>query len=136
MNSAFSDEKPSFGITLLTEDKFKSDVMESNEMWLVVFVDATNSLSHHISIKSEWDQAAKELRGKVNMGKVYSKDLALQFDVKSFPTIMYFPQGDKSDHSSYEIYEGEVTANGIVTWALKTLNVKLTPTPMIIGKHR
>ena len=113
--------------------------MESNEMWLVVFVDSTNSLSHHISIKSEWDQAAKELRGKVNMGKVYSKDLALQFDVKSFPTIMYFPQGDKSDRSSYEIYEGEVTANGIVTWALKRLNVKLTPLPLdpkIIGKYR
>ena len=111
--------------------------MESNEMWLVVFVDSTNSLSHHISIKSEWDQAAKELRGKVNMGKVYSKDLALQFDVKSFPTIMYFPQGDKSDHSSYEIYEGEVTANGIVTWALKRLNVKLIPSPLPknIGKY-
>ena len=61
------------------------------------------------------------------------------FDVKSFPTIMYFPQGDKSDRSSYEIYEGDITANGIVTWALKRLNVKLTPLPLdpkIIGKYR
>ena len=92
--------------------------MESNEMWLVVFVDSTNSLSHHISIKSEWDQAARELRGKVNMGKVYSKDLALQWGVKSFPTIMYFPPGDKSDRSNHEIYEGDITTGGIVTWVL------------------
>ena len=110
--------------------------MESNEMWLVVFVDSTNSLSHHISIKSEWDRVAVELSGKVNMGKVYSRDLALQYGVKSFPTIMYFPLGDKSDRSNYEIYEGDITANGIVTWALKTLNVKLTTLPIIIGKYR
>ena len=109
--------------------------MESNEMWLVVFVDSTNFLSHYISIKSEWDQAARELRGKVNMGKVYSKDLALQYGVKSFPTIMYFPPGDKSDRSSHEIYKGDIRANDIVTWALKQLNAKRTPLPIIIGKY-
>ena len=91
-------------------------------MWLVVFVDSTNSLSHHISIKSEWDRVAVEMSGKVNMGKVYSRDLALQYGVKSFPTIMYFPSEEKSDPSSNEKYEGDITANGIVTWALKRLN--------------
>ena len=79
-----------------------------------------------------------ELSGKVHMGKVFSKNLARQSGVKYFPTIMYFPPGDKSDRSSYEIYEGDITANGIVTWALKRLNVKLTPSPLpiIIGKYR
>ena len=56
--------------------------MESNDMWLVLFVSATNSYE---SIKSEWEQANKELSGKVNMGKVFSRDLASQCGVKSFP---------------------------------------------------
>ena len=77
-----------------------------------------------------------ELIGKVNLGKVFSKKLARLCGVKSFPTIMYFPLGDKSDRSNYEIYEGDITAKGIVTWALKTLNVKLTTLPIIIGKYR
>ena len=85
-------------------------------MWLVVFVDPTQSGK---SIKSEWDQAAMELSGKVNMGKVFSKKLARLCGVKSFPTIMYFPA---SDPNSSENYEGEITANDIVTWALKKHN--------------
>ena len=60
-----------------------------------------------------------ELSGKVNMGKVFSKKLARLCGVKSFPTIMYFPA---SDPNSTENYEGEITANDIVTWALKKHN--------------
>ena len=93
--------------------------MESNEMWLVLFVSAKHSGE---STKSEWEKASKELSGKVKMGKVFSEDLAIQFGLKSFPKIMYFPSGDKSDPSSNENYKGDITANGIVTWALKRLN--------------
>ena len=85
-------------------------------MWLVVFIDPTQSGK---SIKSEWDKAAMELSGKVNLGKVFSKKLARLCGVKSFPTIMYFPAGNPN---STENYEGEITANDIVTWALKKHN--------------
>ena len=34
------------GTILLTEDNFKSNVMESNEMWLVLFVDPTKGVFH------------------------------------------------------------------------------------------
>ena len=95
--------------------------MESNEMWLVLFVDATNSGKN---FKSEWAQAAEELSGKVNMGIASSKDLAIQCGVKSFPTIMYFTKGHKSDTNGNGNYEGDITANGIVTWALKIYNGK------------
>ena len=88
---------------------------------MVVFIDPTQSGK---SIKSEWDQAAMELSGKVNLGKVFSKKLAKLCGVKSFPTIMYFPAGDKSDPNNSENYEGEITANAIVTWALKKHNEK------------
>ena len=87
-------------------------------MWLVLFVSAKHSGE---STKSEWEEASRELSGKVKMGKVFSKDLAIQFGLKSFPTIMYFPSGDKSDPGSNENYEGDITANGIVKWALQRL---------------
>ena len=93
--------------------------MESNDRWLVLFVSAKHSGE---STKSEWEEASRELSGKVKMGKVFSKDLAKQFGLKSFPTIMYFPSGDKSEPSSNENYKGDITANGIVTWALKKYN--------------
>jgi thioredoxin-related protein len=101
--------------------------MESNDMWLVLFVSASNSYE---SIKSEWEQADKELSGKVNMGKVFSKDLASQWGVKSFPTIIYFQAGYKSDDKYNENYEGDIKANDIVTWALEKYNGE----PM--GKYR
>ena len=119
MNFFVLDGKPNFSTILLTVDNFRSNVLESNEMWLVVFIDPTQSGK---SIKSEWDQAAMILSGKVNLGKVFSKKLAKLCGVKYFPTIMYFPAGDKSDPSSTENYEGEITANDIVTWALKKHN--------------
>ena len=73
------------------------------------------------NIKPEWDRAAMELSGKVHMGKVFSKDLARQSGVKYFPTIMYFPAGDKSEQNSFENYEGDITANNIVKWALQVV---------------
>ena len=73
------------------------------------------------NIKPEWDRAAMELSGKVHMGKVFSKDLARQSGVKYFPTIMYFPAGDKSEQNSFENYEGDITANDIVSWALQVV---------------
>ena len=101
--------------------------MESNDMWLVLFVSTTNSYE---SIQSEWEQADKELKGKVNMGKVFSKDLAAQCGVKSFPTIIYFKAGHKSDPKHNENYEGDINANDIVTWALEKYNREP------IGKYR
>ena len=101
--------------------------MESNVMWLILFVSVTNSYE---SIQFEWEQADKELSGKVNMGKVFSKDLAAQCGVKSFPTIIYFKAGHKSDPKNNENYEGDINANDIVTWALEKYNGE----PM--GKYR
>ena len=103
----------------MTEDNFKSDVLESNDMWLVLFVSAKHSGE---STKSEWEEASRELSGKVKMGKVFSRDLASQCGVKSFPTIIYFQAGHKSDPKRNENYEGDINANDIVTWALEKYN--------------
>ena len=100
--------------------------MESSEMWLVAFIDSKNPGE---TIESEYIQAAKQLSGKVNCGKSYSMDLARQWGVKYFPTIMYFPTGDKSAQNQNENYEGDIKANDIVTWALE----KYTGEP--VGKY-
>ena len=90
-------------------------------MWLVAFFGPTNSSEN---IKPEWDRAATKLNGKVKMGKSFSSVLAEERGVTSFPTITYFPAGDKSDSNSFENYAGVIKADDIVTWALKKLNVK------------
>ena len=97
-------------------------------MWLVAFVDPKSG------IKSKWNKAALELKGKVKMGKVQNKviseNLLKLYGVASFPTILYFPEGDKSDPNTFEKYEGVITTNDIVSYALEKLNGKL------IGKCR
>ena len=62
--------------------------------------------------------------------KVISESLPRLYDVTSFPTILCFPAGDKSDPNTYEKYEGVITTNDIVSYALEKLNGKL------IGKCR
>ena len=98
-------------------DNFTYNVRESNKSWLVAFVDPNSN------IKSELDQAAVKLNGKVEMGKVLEKvdseNVTKLYNVTTFPTILYFPSGDKSDKKNYEKYNGGITANEIVTWALK-----------------
>ena len=73
------------------------------------------------------------LKGKVRMGQVQSKaiseSLPRLYDVTSFPTILCFPAGDKSDPNTFEKYEGVITTNDIVSYALEKLNGKL------IGKY-
>ena len=88
-------------------------------MWLVVFFDPNNSGEN---IKSEYIQVAKEVSGKVHCGKSFSMDLAKQWGVTSFPTIMYFQKGQKSDSNPDGYYEGDITAKDIVTWALQKYN--------------
>ena len=108
----------------MTKDNFKSIVRNSKEMWLVAFV----KYQWNSGIKSRWNQAALELKGKVRMGQVQSKllneSLPRLYDVKSVPTILCFPAGDKSDPNNFEKYEGPITANDIVSWALGKLNGK------------
>ena len=103
--------------TLLTEDNFESLVKESYDMWLIAFVDP-NCNTCGKDIKPEWDRTSMRLSGKVKMGKVFSKKMARRFGVNTFPTIGYFPKGEKN---YFDIYTGDITANKIVPWALRRL---------------
>ena len=135
----------------MTNENFKSTVRNSKEMWLVVFLESAYfddksgakvydpNLRFGTNIKSKWRQVAVELKGKVRMGEVWShsatENLPKLYDVTSFPTILCFPAGDKSDPNIFLKYEGvgrlggyfhfrDITANDIVSWALENLNEK------------
>ena len=138
----------------MTNENFKSTVRNSKEMWLVIFFEAPYydeysgakvydpNLRLGTKIKSKWRQVAVELKGKVRMGEVWShsatENLPKLYDVTSFPTILCFPAGDKSDPNIFLKYKGvgrlggyidfkDITANDIVSWALEKLNEKSIP---------
>ena len=57
MKNSILDGNPKFGTILLTDlIDFRSNVLESKEMWLVVFVDPSGK-----SIKPEWDKGGFQL---------------------------------------------------------------------------
>ena len=78
------------------------------------------------NIKPEWDRAAMELSGKVHMGKVFSKDLARRSGVKYFPTIIYFPAGDKSEQNSFENYENGLNGKLIIEKLMRLVKCYLS----------
>jgi len=113
------EEKWPVSTILLTEDNFKYELLQSNEMWLIAFIDPNLD---GIDIKPIWDRASMKLMNKVNLGKVFSKNLARKYGVKRYPTIKYFPAGDKSNEKNVEDYDGEISTKSIVSWALKKYN--------------
>ena len=55
------DGNPKFGTILLTLDNFRSNVLESNEMWLVVFIYPTQSGKSIKSIANVYRQTTDKL---------------------------------------------------------------------------
>lgn len=75
---------------------------------------------HCKSLKPEWAQAAKELRGKVKLGQVDAtvhQSIAQKYGVRGYPTIKFF-HGGRKDSSSVQDYEGERKSSAIVEFAL------------------
>jgi len=100
-----------FASILLTGDNFESLVKQSNDMWLVAFLDPDcNSCGH------QWNKVNEMLPRSVNVGYVLSKDLARRYGVDTFPTIVKFPEGEKN---SFDIFSGSlIQTNDIIQWAL------------------
>ena len=86
-------------------------------MWLVAFVDP--KCQYCQKIKTEWENIAIRLSGNVRVGTVFSKNLARRYAVETFPTIGYFPKGEKN---YFDIYTGDITSNRIVEWAMDIYN--------------
>jgi protein disulfide-isomerase-like protein len=103
----------------LSDANFDSTVMASKQAWLVEFY--APWCGHCKALAPEWIRAANEL-GKFNLGVVDATQhqmVAQRYGVRGYPTIKYFPPGDKS--ATPEDYTGGRTAADINTWAMQKL---------------
>ena len=75
----------------LTPSNFKSEVLDSDSMWLVEFY--APWCGHCKALAPEWEKAAKQLKGVVKVGAVdmdAHQSLGQPYDVKGFPTLKFF----------------------------------------------
>jgi protein disulfide-isomerase A6 len=103
----------------LNESNFDELVVNSKDMWMVEFF--THWCGHCQQLAPHWGMAAHELNGVVKLGKVEcdtNRKLADKYSIPSYPTIKYFPPNDKANP---EDYDGQRTADYIVTSATEKL---------------
>lgn len=111
----------------LSDSNFEDKVKNDNNLWLIEFY--APWCGHCKNLKSDWEQAATELRDKVNVGAVNcdeEKSLCSEYGIKGFPTLFYFG----NDKDSPEAYQGDREASSIVEFALSKWSVN-APVPEI-----
>ena len=111
-------------VVVLTESNFESQVLSSDELWLVEFY--APWCGHCKKLAPEWAQAATELKGSVKLGKVdatVEPSLASKYGVQGYPTIKFFVPGS----STPEEYNGGRDSGSIVRTALNKLDTSGKP---------
>jgi protein disulfide-isomerase/protein disulfide-isomerase A1 len=98
-------------VVSLTSKTFASHIKD-NKQTLVEFY--APWCGHCKKLQPEFEKAATELQGRnIPLGQVdatVEKDLASKYNVKGFPTILWFEEGRNSE------YDGGRTADSIVEW--------------------
>lgn len=115
----------------LTDDNFDKLVLQSEDDWLVEFF--APWCGHCKNLAPEWAKAASELKGKVKLGALDAtvhQSKAAEYGIRGYPTIKYFPAGQKRSSDAKE-YDGGRTASDIVTWALDK-HVANVPAPELV----
>ncbi|PNW80746.1 hypothetical protein CHLRE_07g328150v5 [Chlamydomonas reinhardtii] len=100
-------------VIVLTEDNFKSQVVKSDELWLVEMY--APWCGHCKALKPAWIEAAGELAGKVRLGAVdctVHQSVCQEYGVQGYPTIKFFGQNKRSP----EDYNGGRDSGSIVAW--------------------
>ncbi|GAB6032324.1 Protein O-glucosyltransferase 2 [Chamberlinius hualienensis] len=104
-------------VIVLTDDNFKTKVLESKDMWLVEFY--APWCGYCKKLAPHWAKAATELKGKVKLGALDATkytSTAGKYSISGYPTIKMFPAG-KKDNKNFQEYDGGSTAKDIVEWA-------------------
>lgn len=104
-------------VVTLDLTSFEALVLKSKDIWLVEFY--APWCGHCKSLEPEYEQAAKNLKGQVKLGKVdatVEQELAARFNVKGYPTVKVFDYGAEKSYKSAYDYPGERTASGITSF--------------------
>jgi len=109
-------------VLVLTSDNF-DDAIKNNELILVEFY--APWCGHCKQLAPEYAQAAGELKGKAVLGKVdadneQNRPLATRFEIRGFPTLKVFRNGQPSE------YPGDRTAKSIVSYMKKQTQPAVT----------
>ncbi|XP_060174342.1 protein disulfide isomerase-like 1-4 [Lycium barbarum] len=103
-------------VVVLTDRNF-SEFLEDNKYVMVEFYTPWNG--HCKALAPEYADAATELKKEnvalAKINAVKEVEIADNYDVRSFPTIFFFVDGDP------EPYNGRRTKNAIVTWIKKKI---------------
>ncbi|XP_034941908.1 protein disulfide-isomerase A6 homolog [Chelonus insularis] len=106
----------------LTPENFDKLVINSDHIWVVEFY--APWCGHCKNLKPEYEKAATALKGVIKVGAVNAdvhKSLGSRFGIEGFPTIKIFGQNKYKP----ENFNGQRTADGIVTEALKVATKKV-----------
>jgi protein disulfide-isomerase A6 len=111
----------------LTDSNFEKTVLDSDDVWLIEFF--APWCGHCKNLAPHWEDAAKQLKGKVKLGALDATVHTLtaqKYEIRGYPTIKYFA-GGKKDKDSAADYDGGRTASDIVNWALEKYTENIPP---------
>jgi len=118
------------GALELSRESF-AEIIIPKDLAMVLFF-APGS-SHCKTMKKDYEKAAKELRkGDVFLGKVdasKNKELADEYNVEGYPTIMLYRKGIK-----VETYAGGRTSEELITYMRQNLEINWQPIPSVVEK--
>jgi len=103
---------------VLEDSNFDDLVLgDSKNAWFVEFY--APWCGHCQRLAPEWAALATTLKGEVKVAKIdatQNKELAARFGVNGYPTIKFFPAGNKDDSSAMD-YNGPRSEAGMADWA-------------------
>eukprot|EP01006_Ploeotia_vitrea_P026208 TRINITY_DN59175_c0_g1_i1.p1 TRINITY_DN59175_c0_g1~~TRINITY_DN59175_c0_g1_i1.p1 ORF type:complete len:415 (-),score=90.99 TRINITY_DN59175_c0_g1_i1:105-1349(-) len=107
-------------VVTLDGSNFKEKVLKSQDGWMVEFF--APWCGHCKKLAPEWEEAARQLKGLMKVGAVdatQDQQLASKYGVQGYPTLKFFPPGDKE--APPQDINAARSAQALVEWAQETM---------------
>lgn len=122
-------------VITLTDSNFDKKVLDSEDVWLVNFY--APWCPHCKNLKPIFEEASRAIKKdgikNVKLGAIDASQYqayAQKYGIKGFPTLKFFPAGQKTENDAKEYNEGR-TAKDILQWA-KGLAAEIRPPPEVL----
>lgn len=113
-------KKEKHRVKTLTDTTFESEVLESEDMWIVEFKTSWCGAMCK-ALEAQWPDVLRKVKGDVKIGIVdveKYEEIGTRYSIKEYPTVLLFPPKDKS---AYEEYTDERNAERIGDLAMAKL---------------